>query len=49
VPIWKRALAMLALAGLIGAVGFMGLKYVLLSDLPEQRPPVQRIFKQPAP
>ncbi|MGC4115289.1 MAG: ABC transporter ATP-binding protein [Myxococcales bacterium] len=50
VPVWKRVAALLALVGLVGAVGALGFKYVLLSDIPEQRPPVQRSFKaNPAP
>ena len=45
VPVWKRLAALLALASLIGAVGYLGVRYVLASDLPEQRPPIQRSFK----
>ncbi|HEY3447094.1 MAG TPA: ABC transporter ATP-binding protein [Myxococcales bacterium] len=46
VPTWKRVTALLALVGLVGAVATLGVKYVLLSDIPEQRPPVQRSFKK---
>jgi len=49
VPSWKRAAAFLALAALAGTIAFMGVKYVLGAELPEQRPPVQRIFKPGAP
>lgn len=45
VPAWKRLAALLALMGLVGSVSALGIKYVLLSDIPEQRPPVQRSFK----
>jgi len=38
VPVWKRALAFLALAGLVGSVALAGFKYVLSRELPEQRP-----------
>ncbi len=44
VPAWKRVAALLALIGLVGAVGALGVKYVVLDNIPEQRPPVQRSF-----
>ncbi len=49
VAAWKRVAAFLALAGITGTVGWMGVKYVLGTDQPPQRPPVQRIFKPDAP
>ena len=45
VPIWERVAALLALLAIAGGIGFMGVRYVLLSDVPEQRPPEHRIFK----
>ena len=45
VPVWKRLAALVALVGLVGAA-ILGVKYVLLSEMPKQRPPVQRSFEQ---
>ena len=45
VPLWHRALAALALAGVIGGLGYAGAKVVLTRDTPEQRPaaPVKQL------
>jgi len=50
VPLWKRALAAAALAGLVGGVGWAGARFVLRDDAPVQRPPaVERAFRMDGP
>lgn len=48
VPLWKRLLAAGAIAGLIGSVGYVGARFVLTSELPEQRPltPREHLMKR---
>lgn len=46
VGLGKRLAAAGALAALVGGLGYMGVKYVLATDLPEQRPPIPRVFTE---
>ena len=45
---FRRPVALLALTALCGALLFLGFKYVLVSEVPNQTPPVQRSFNKPA-
>ncbi len=49
IPVWHRAFAALALAGLLGGIGYAGARVILTSDLPEQRPvaPVKKLSVGP--
>jgi ABC-type polysaccharide/polyol phosphate transport system ATPase subunit len=48
IPFWKRGLAALALAGVVGLVGYLGFRYVLADTAPEQKPPAHIVTPRDA-